>query len=131
MPLRPWHALSSSEALHAQLDVFVQASHVEGLPISVLEALASCLPVVATRVGGNDEVIVDGRGGLLVPPEDPSALAAAIARVVDNPGEARRMGEFGRAHVLRLFSAEAAVSATDALFRRLLDRVPPRGGAAA
>lgn len=117
--------------LHAQLDIFVQPSHAEGLPVAVLEALASCLPVIAMRVGGNDEAVVDGRGGLLVPPGNPSTLAAAIVRLVNDPAEARRMGEFGRAHVQRLFSAEAAVSATDALFRRLLNGESADGGAGA
>jgi glycosyltransferase involved in cell wall biosynthesis len=118
--------------VHARLDVFVQASHVEGLPVAVLEALASCLPVVAMRVGGNDEAVVDGQGGLLVPPQDVPALAAAMLRVIDDPAEARRMGEFGRAHVVRYFSHEACIAATDVLMVKLLDdaRTVGRGEAA-
>jgi glycosyltransferase involved in cell wall biosynthesis len=119
-------------ALHARLDVFVQASHVEGLPVAVLEALSSCLPVVGMRVGGNDEAVVDGQGGLLVPPQDPAALAAAILRLIEDPAEARRMGEFGRAHVVKYFSHEACIAATDVLMGKLLEdaRAVGRGEAA-
>jgi glycosyltransferase involved in cell wall biosynthesis len=68
----------------------------EGMPLVVLEAMASGVPVVASRVSGIPEVVVDGETGWLVPPEDPAALAGALASVLADPREARRRGEAGR-----------------------------------
>jgi glycosyltransferase involved in cell wall biosynthesis len=89
------------------LDVFVLPSWTEGMPITVLEAMAHGKPVVATRVGGTAEVVVDGETGLLVPPRDPERLAEAISRILADPELARRFGEAGRARVEEHFSAEA------------------------
>lgn len=108
--------------IHRRLDVFVQSSHVEGMPIAVLEALAAALPVVATRVGGNEEAVLDGVGGLLVPPQNPEAIADAITRFIEHPEVARQMGAAGRRHVENVFGAAAMVEATDALIRQLLAR---------
>jgi glycosyltransferase involved in cell wall biosynthesis len=108
--------------IHRRLDVYVQSSHVEGLPVAVLEALAASLPVVATRVGGNEEAVLDGVGGLLVPPQDPKAIADAITRLLEHPEVARQMGAAGRRYVENVFSAAAMVDSTDTLIRRLLAR---------
>ncbi len=113
--------------IHERLDVYVQSSHVEGLPVAVLEALAAGLPVVAARVGGNEEAVIDGVGGLLVPPRNPEAMAAAIARFLEDPELAARMGFAGRRHVEDLFSAAAMVEATDRLMRRLLANTHAKG----
>jgi glycosyltransferase involved in cell wall biosynthesis len=86
-------------ALLRETDVYVQPSFQEGMPNSVLEAMAAGLPVVATRVSGNEDLVTDGENGLLVPPGDPSALAAAIRRLVDDPALARRMGARARERV--------------------------------
>jgi glycosyltransferase involved in cell wall biosynthesis len=112
-------------SVHARLDVYVQSSHVEGMPVAVLEALAAGIPVVAARVGGNEEAVVDGVGGLLVPPGNPEALAAAVGRLVEQPALAREMGLAGRRHVQQLFGADAMADATDALMRRLLAQRAP------
>jgi glycosyltransferase involved in cell wall biosynthesis len=77
------------------------------MPITVLDAMAHGKPVVATRVGGTAEVVVDGETGLLVPPRDPERLAEAISRILADPELARRFGEAGRARVEEHFSAEA------------------------
>jgi L-malate glycosyltransferase len=106
--------------VHARLDVYVQSSHVEGMPVAVLEALAAGIPVVAARVGGNEEAVVDGVGGVLVPPRHPEAIAEAVSRIVDQPALAREMAAAGRRHVEQVFGAAAMVEATDALMRRLL-----------
>lgn len=106
---------------YPQLDLYVQSSHVEGFPCSVLEALACRLPVIATRVGGTEEAVVDGECGLLVPPRDATALARALEWMIENPQKAREMGERGRLRVLDLFSAEAMVRSTDGLIQRLLE----------
>ncbi|WP_232729817.1 glycosyltransferase [Paenibacillus phocaensis] len=84
--------------LHAA-DGFVLSSKWEGLPIVLLEACAGRLPIVATAVGGNAEVVLDGVNGYLVPAEEPAALARAMERVMALPPEERRaMGQCGREH---------------------------------
>ena len=84
--------------------------------MTLLEAMAAGLPVVATRVGGNPEVVVDGETGWLVPPRDPDALAAAIRSLLDDPKLAARMGESGRTRVRERFSLEAMVRAYAAVY---------------
>jgi glycosyltransferase involved in cell wall biosynthesis len=112
--------VSDVRDVHARLDIYVQSSHVEGMPVAVLEALAAGLPVVAARVGGNEEAVIDRVCGLLVPPRDPQAMADAVRRLVDNPDEARCLGEAGRRHIVSRFGADAAVDATVQLIHRLL-----------
>jgi glycosyltransferase involved in cell wall biosynthesis len=92
-----------------ELDVLALPSWTEGLPMAVLEAMAHARPVVATPVGGTPEVVADGETGLLVPPRDPDALAAALRRLLDDPELRRRMGEAGRRRVAERFSADAMV----------------------
>lgn len=77
----------------------VVPSTYEGMPLVVLEAMEAGVPVVASRVSGIPEVVVDGETGWLVPPEDPAALAGALAEVLADPEEARRRGEAGRRRV--------------------------------
>ena len=96
-------------------DVVVLASRSEGLPFTLLEAMALGKPVVATRVGGVPEVVEDGRSGRLVPREDPAALATAIADVLDSP-EAAAMGARGRARVEREFTLDGMVRALEAVY---------------
>lgn len=102
------------------LDLFVLPSLWEGLPISILEAMAARLPVVATRVGGVPEVVLDGVTGLLVPPRDPQALAGAIVRLLGDPELRRRMGQAGRERVREHFSVDQMVRRTEALYEELL-----------
>ena len=81
-------------------DMLVLPSFAEGVPVVLMEAMASRLPVVATRVGGVAELVQEGESGLLVAPGDAEALAAAIDTLLRDPERARRMGEAGRAFVL-------------------------------
>ena len=100
--------------LLASLDAFVLSSHLEGLGTSIMDAMASRLPVVATAVGGIPELVADGETGLLVPARSPEALAEAIVRLSEDRALARRLGERGSAVVREKFSAEA-------MARRIID----------
>lgn len=99
-------------------DVFCLASHREGLPVALMEALALGLPVVATGVGGITEVVDDGVEGRLVPPGQPPALAAALLEVL---GDDDRRGAMARAAARRgaTLSIESAVRRTEALYEEL------------
>ncbi len=102
-------------------DGYVMSSAWEGLPIVLLEAAASGLPVVATDVGGNREIVRAPEGGWLVPAKDPTALAAAMSAVQGMPTDARhRMGEVGRARVTGTFGMDAVVDQWEALYGELL-----------
>ncbi len=85
------------------LDIFVLPSHSEGVSLALLEAMAAGLPVIATAVGGLPEVVTDGVNGLLIPPQDPEALAQALARLLDDPALAKKLGENARRHVEEKF----------------------------
>jgi glycosyltransferase involved in cell wall biosynthesis len=95
-----------AESVLGALDVFVLPSWTEGMPITVLEAMAHRRPVVATTVGGTPELVLDGETGLLVPPRDPEALAEALRSLVADPQRARRLGEAGYARVAERFTVE-------------------------
>ncbi len=107
-------------ALLAASDLFVLPSLFEGLPVSVLEAMAAERPVVATAIGGTDEAVASEATGLLVPPRDPSALASAIRRLQADPGLGRRLAAAGRARVARDFTAEATAARVMAIYDGLL-----------
>jgi len=111
------------ERVYAAIDINVQASAVkEGTSNSIIEAMASGRPVIATDLGGNREVVRNGETGLLVPPKDPGALAAAIMSLMEKPAEARRMGAAGSARAASMYSREAMVSATVAVYESFLGR---------
>ena len=98
---------SDVPALLAAADVFVLPSRVEGLPLTVLEAMAAARPVVATHVDGTPEAVVDGETGLLVPPGDIEALVAALDSLLDDSDLACRLGEAGRRRVEERFTSAA------------------------
>jgi glycosyltransferase involved in cell wall biosynthesis len=102
-------------------DAYVMSSACEGMPMVLLEAAATGLPIVATNVGGNSEVVMDGRTGFLVPPKDPRALAEAMLRLMRLPYEIRqKMGQAGRAHVEAHYALERVVDQWEALYYELL-----------
>jgi len=103
-----------------QAAVYALPSYNEGLPMSVLEAMAYGLPVVATPVGGIPEAVSDGVEGFLVPPGDEAALADRLRRLLDDEELRRRMGAAARAKVERCFSTEVVVPQFEALYAELL-----------
>ncbi|HEX8228372.1 MAG TPA: glycosyltransferase [Chloroflexia bacterium] len=108
--------------LMAASDVFVLSSLWEGLPISLLEAMSSACPVVSTEVGGVGGVVQDGRTGLLVPPEDPQALAHAILSCLDDPQKARQRATAAREWAHAHYSMETWVRKLEQLYMRELSR---------
>lgn len=113
---------SDVPAILACCDIAVLPSLAEGLPNAVLEYLAAGLPVVATALGGNLEIIRDGTTGLLVPPQDPQALAAALNNLLSDEGLAARIGTAGRDYVKQNFSFERLVQGVDQLYTKLLEK---------
>ncbi len=120
-----WIDSDRRDALLARATVFVLPSHAEGLPVALLEAMAAGCPVVATKVGGIPDLVTDGVDGLLVPPRDPEALAAAIRRVLTDPALARRLGCNARATVAAHFSPERAMERLEDLYSGLGARRVP------
>jgi glycosyltransferase involved in cell wall biosynthesis len=115
---------------HHLFDVSVLCSRSEGLPNSILEAMAAGRPVVATRVGAIPDAVVHGVTGLLVPPGDPAALADAIGALLDDAPLRRRMGAEGRRAARARYAPGAALAALAALYG-LPERAPRPAGAAA
>ena len=106
--------------LLANSDLFVLPSLYEGLPLSVLEAMAAGKPVVATAVGGTDEIIVDGVSGKLVPPRNAQSLAIAINMLLSDLESARRIALAGQARAKEMFSANTMVHHVEDLYSELL-----------
>lgn len=106
----------------SQITVSVLPSLSEGLSNSLLESMAAGVPVVATRVGGNPEVVEDGVTGLLVEAKDPAALAQAIGRLLQDQEMCSRMSCAGREHVVQRFSVSKMVEATERLYVEMAER---------
>ncbi|MEW5768652.1 MAG: GT4 family glycosyltransferase PelF [bacterium] len=108
------------ERVYADLDMVVLSSLNEGLPVAVIEAMASGLPVVATRVGGVIDLVEDEATGRLVPPNDPQALAEGILELLASPTEASKMGRLGRKKVYPSLSAGRLVKDIENLYEELI-----------
>ena len=123
-------------AVLATTDVAVFSSASEGSPLAVMEAMQAAVPIVATRVGGVPDLIEDGVQGILVPPGDPSALAAAIARALEDREAGAAMGMRARERARRDFDIEGTVRQVEQLYEDLYARSTrgrregfvPRGG---
>ena len=110
-------------------DLFVMSSRSEGYSIALLEACASALPIVATDVGGNAEIVRDRENGLLLPPADPVALADALRVLLTDPARARAMGQAGLEWVRREGSLAAMAARYEPLYEGRADaQVSARAG---
>jgi sugar transferase (PEP-CTERM/EpsH1 system associated) len=105
------------------LNCFVLPSLAEGISNTILEAMATGLPVIATAVGGNAELVDSGRTGELVPSDDVDAMATALVRLAKGPARAAAMGQAGRAEIEARFSLRAMVAAYQGLYDRQLAAV--------
>jgi len=103
-------------------DLFVLPSLREGISNTILEAMASGLPVVATRVGGNPELVVEGETGMLVPPSDPAAMANAIRTYLNHPELLKAHGQAGRKRVEQEFSMEKMVNGYMEVYDKVLSQ---------
>lgn len=103
-------------------DVFANSSTSEGISLTLLEAMAAGLPVVATRVGGTPEVVLDGETGRLVPARDRAAMAEALLEVTRDPASAAGWGQSGRARLLQHFTIDEMVRRYEAVYRDVAAR---------
>lgn len=114
-----WVAGEAKSRLFQEATIFVLPSYFEGMPMSILEAMAHAVPVVATPVGGIPEMLDDAVEGLLVPPGDVHGLTHALSALLDDPERARQMGRAGRERVSRQFAATPIVGQLEEIYREL------------
>jgi len=107
------------------LHAFALPSLGEGISNTILEAMACALPVVATAVGGNADLVMHGQTGFITPPGDSQAMAQQLVALVSNPWQAQRMGQAGRQRVLGNFSMQAMVSTYQRVYDQQLTRFQP------
>lgn len=107
-------------ALMARASLLVQPSLSDDIPLTMLEAMARGLPVIATQIGGNPEIVVDGQTGLLVSARSETDFASAMLRLRNDPEGGRRMGEAGRNRVRQHFDSRQMVAAYEAIYLDLL-----------
>jgi len=119
-PLVVWVGQQNAVRYYRLFDVFALASRYEGLSIAILESMAAGLPAVATRVGGNPELVTDGETGYLVPAQDGRAMGQAILRLLTDSVARRAMGRRARERVEAEFTEEQMVARVAALYTDLL-----------
>ena len=104
----------------AEATVFVLPSRYEGMPLALLEAMAAGVPVVASAVPGNRDVVQDGTDGILVPPGDPDALARGLVKILTNREMAARLAVAARVSVAARYSVESMAERTLGVYRSVL-----------
>jgi glycosyltransferase involved in cell wall biosynthesis len=115
-------AVRDVPALLSRASLFVLPSISEGVSLTLLEAMARGLPIIATRVGGNPEVVVDGETGFLVPPRSPEILAERLLHVLHRPVLGRALGLAGRQRVEQHFDVRKMLGRYEELYQRILHR---------
>lgn len=110
----------AKEHLLAASSIFVLPSHVEGMPVCVLEAMSHGVPVIVTAVGGVPDLVDDGVEGLIVRAGDVAGIASALLAMLDDPERARRMGENGKARIARQFEASLVCRQLEGLYAQVL-----------
>jgi len=106
--------------LLAAMDVFVQPSANEGLPLSILEAMAASKPIIATNVGGVPEALEDGRTGILIPPGSPAVIATSICELLDRPDKRAVLGLAARDHAVKHFGVKRMIEEYRQLYESLV-----------
>jgi len=119
---------SDVPALLEAMDLFVLPSLEEGMSNALLEAMAKNIPVIATAVGGNIEVVEHEKSGLLVPPRDPAALAEAITRIIREPSLAGSMARAGSERVKDRFTIENTIRSIEELYEELMNHATAAEG---
>lgn len=123
-----FRGLVTPDRLPAMLNeatMVLMPSRWEGLPVAALEAAMLARPVVATDVGGVTEIVVDGETGLIVALEDPTSLAAAIERLLEDPARAAALGAHARERALAGFTIDRSARSYDALYRQMAETRGP------
>jgi glycosyltransferase involved in cell wall biosynthesis len=115
------HRRDVPDLLHA-MDIFILPSYSEGVSLALLEAMAAGLPVIASAVGGNPEVVTDGETGLLIPPRDAEALAEAMERLLADPAWAKEMGENARKQVEADYSLDHLGRKINEIYEELVEK---------
>jgi len=114
-----WMDRAGTRDLMRRASVFVLPSYAEGLPMSLLEAMAAGFPLVATSAGGVPDIITDEVDGLIVPPGNPEALAAAIGRILRDPAFARSLGNAARETIANRYSADRSIERLEQIYAGL------------
>jgi glycosyltransferase involved in cell wall biosynthesis len=112
------------QSIVRDVDCLVVPSTMEGMPFVILEAMTASKPVIASKIYGIPEVIVEGETGFMVPPRDVDSLYAAMRKVFENPGLCRRMGAAGRRRVESSFSLERMVRGVESVYEAVLSGGP-------
>jgi glycosyltransferase involved in cell wall biosynthesis len=116
--------IADTAEFFARVDILAMPSLYEGLGVAALEGMAAGRAVIATRVGGLMESIIDGATGFLVPPRDPAALAGAIAKFVQSRSLAQQMGSCGRERVRQYFSLDNMAKENESYYYEIVGRSP-------
>jgi len=115
-------SVKNISSILALIDVFVMSSNQEGLGLSIMEAQAMGLPVIATFVGGIPELIEDNKTGILIPPQDPNIIAKAIISLLEDKQRAKQLGENAKRSIREKFSLDKMVDETERLYESVVSK---------